>query len=163
MSSKHVIRPDMTVTAYVALGSNLGDSCATVHSAIQELSEKPGLMLVSKSKLFSTKPYQAIGNDYVNAVIALECSLNAVDLLELTQQMEFAYGRERSFVNAPRTLDLDLILFGQAQIQSFWLIVPHPRWTERAFVLKPLHSIAPHLVSDEMLALVRDQEVELLS
>jgi len=152
----------MSVTAYVALGSNLGDSVRIVQSAIKELSEKPGLRLISRSALYTTKPYEAIGNDYVNAVVSLECWLNPVDLLQLTQAIEHQHGRVRSFVNAPRTLDLDLILFGDAQIQSSWLVLPHPRWTERAFVLKPLQSIAPHLVTQDMLDRVSDQGIEIL-
>ena len=151
---------NMKVVAYVALGSNLGDSQSIVLAAIKELSEKPGLRLLAQSGLFSSKPHEASGADYVNAVIALECSLNALELLQVTQDMELGYGRLRSFVNAPRTLDLDLIFYGSAKIQSPWLVVPHPRWAERAFVLKPLHCIAPHLVTHEMLEKVSAQVIE---
>jgi len=153
----------MKVVAYVALGSNLGDSRSIVLSAIKSLSEKPGLRLLAQSGLFISKPHEASGDDYVNAVIALESDLNAVDLLQVTQDLEQVYGRVRSYTNAPRTLDLDLILYGDAQIQSSWLVVPHPRWRERAFVLRPLHSIAPHLVTDEMLESVSTQIIEQLS
>lgn len=156
------IRSDLSVTAYVALGSNLGDSALIVSKAIRELSEKPGLKLISSSALYVSKPIDATGNDYVNAVVALECFLNPVDLLRLTQAVELAYGRVRSFVNAPRTLDLDLILYGHAHVNTPWLVIPHPRWTQRAFVLKPLQSIAPHLVSNQMLIAVNDQQIELL-
>ena len=157
-----LIRSDMRVIAYVALGSNLGDSPLILSKAIKELSEKPGLKLLSCSALYASKPIDATGDDYVNAVIALECFLNPVDLLRLTQELELAYGRVRSFVNAPRTLDLDLILYGHAQVTTPRLVIPHPRWTQRAFVLRPLQSIAPHLVSEEMLSAVKDQEIELL-
>ena len=162
MSAKGSFRPDTVVTAYVALGSNLGDSKAIVLAAIKELGESPGLCLAAQSPLFTSKPHEATGGDYVNAVVALECSLNPVELLDLTQEIEQSHGRERSFVNAPRTLDLDLILFGDAQIQSPRLVLPHPRWAERAFVLKPLSTIAPHLVSEEMLRAVSDQPIALL-
>jgi len=163
MSLPTDIRSDIKLTAYIALGSNLGDSRATVLAAIKELSAQAGLKLIAQSALYRSKPYQAEGEDFVNAVIAMECSLNPVDLLKVTQRIENEYGRVRSFVNAPRTLDLDLILFGQAQIQSEWLQIPHPRWTERAFVMRPLQAIAPHLVSDAMLARVCEQAIELLA
>lgn len=163
MSLPTDIRSDIKLTAYIALGSNLGDSRATVLAAIKELSAQAGLKLIAQSALYRSKPYQAEGEDFVNAVIAMECWLNPVDLLKVTQRIENEYGRVRSFVNAPRTLDLDLILFGQAQIQSEWLQIPHPRWTERAFVMRPLQAIAPHLVSDAMLARVCEQAIELLA
>ena len=92
----------------------------------------------------------------------LETQLNAVDLLLALQALEQAAGRVRSVQNAPRTLDLDLLFYGDASIQSAWLTVPHPRWRERAFVLRPLQEVAGHLVSEGMLAAVADQPIRRL-
>lgn len=99
---------------------------------------------------------------YVNAVAALATHLNAVELLHALQALEQAAGRVRSVQNAPRTLDLDLLFYGDARIDSGWLCVPHPRWQERAFVLRPLQEVAGHLVSEVMMAAVADQPIRRL-
>jgi 2-amino-4-hydroxy-6-hydroxymethyldihydropteridine diphosphokinase len=112
--------------------------------------------------LYETAPHQAQGPVYVNAVAHLLTHLNAPDLLVALQTLEQAAGRVRSYTNAPRTLDLDVVFYGDATISSGRLTVPHPRWAERAFVLWPLQDVAPHLVSSDMLAAVADQQVSRL-
>jgi 2-amino-4-hydroxy-6-hydroxymethyldihydropteridine diphosphokinase len=162
MLSKFLLRSDLPVIAFIAIGSNLGDSKGFVNKAIHELSTANGVKLINQSPLYRSKPYQAIGEDYVNAVIKVETLLNAEDLLQLMLCIELEHGRLRSSVNAPRTLDLDLIFFGSSTIDSPRLKVPHPRWQERAFVLLPLKFIASELVTDEMLEKVQVQEINLI-
>ena len=133
------------VTAYVGLGGNLGDAMGTVQRAIVALGSLPSTRLIAQSSLFRTAPIDAAGDDYVNAVAQIKTGLDAATLLGHLQRIEQHFGRERTFINAPRTLDLDLLLFGQQQIKTATLIVPHPRLTERAFTLIPLLQIDPLL------------------
>ena len=151
------------VSAYVALGANLGDPAQAVQQALVQLGLIEHTQLVSASSLYETAPHQAQGPLYVNAVAQLETRLNAVELLLSLQALEQAAGRVRSVQNAPRTLDLDLLFYGDARIDSSWLCVPHPRWQERAFVLRPLQEVAGHLVSEVMLAAVADQPIRRLA
>ena len=101
--------------------------------------------MIAQSSQFRTAPVDASGDDYVNAVVQLATTLNAATLLGHLQRIEQVFGRERPFPNAPRTLDLDLLLFGQHQMDTATLIVPHPRLTERAFTLIPLLQLDPFL------------------
>jgi 2-amino-4-hydroxy-6-hydroxymethyldihydropteridine diphosphokinase len=132
--------------AYVGIGSNLNDPRAQVVQALEELDALPHTRLVKKSSLYRSAPVgYAAQPDFVNAVAQLETGLPAERLLGELQAIEQRHGRSRSFANAPRTLDLDLLLFGAAQLNTATLQVPHPRMHERAFVLKPLLEIAPQL------------------
>lgn len=151
------------VAAYVALGANLGDPAHSVKQALLALAELPQTRLVKASSLFETAPHEAQGPLYVNAVALLRTQLNAPDLLAALQALEQAAGRVRSHINAPRTLDLDLLFYGEASISSPQLSVPHPRWDQRAFVLWPLQEIAPARVSPAMLAAVADQPIARLT
>jgi 2-amino-4-hydroxy-6-hydroxymethyldihydropteridine diphosphokinase len=151
-------RPE--VRAFVALGANLGDAAATVQRALQSLGDTPGLRLVKASSLYRTAPVDATGPDFINAVAEVVTTLTAPDLLEALQAIEAAEGRERPYRNAPRTLDLDLLLYGDARIDSPRLTVPHPRMFERAFVLVPLAEVAPASVDDRSLQAVRYQPIE---
>ena len=150
------------VSAFVALGANLGEPAQAVQQALGQLGRIEHTRLVSASSLYETAPHEAQGPLYVNAVAHLKTQLNAVELLLALQALEQAAGRVRSVQNAPRTLDLDLLFYGDACIQSGWLTVPHPRWRERAFVLLPLQDVAGHLVSEAMLAAVADQPIRRL-
>ncbi len=135
----------MTI-AYVGIGSNLQDPRAQVLAAFHELDRLPHTRVVKKSSLYRSAPVgHAAQPDFVNAVAQLETGLPAERLLAELQEVEARHGRERSFANAPRTLDLDLLLFGDARLDTRELQVPHPRMHERAFVLRPLLEIAPHL------------------
>ena len=135
----------MTV-AYVGIGSNLDDPRVQVLQALDELDRLPQTRLVKKSSLYRSAPLgYAEQPQFVNAVAQLETSLPAERLLAELQAIEALHGRRRSFANAPRTLDLDLLLYGDAKLRSAHLTVPHPRMHERAFVLKPLLEISPEL------------------
>lgn len=150
------------VTAYIALGSNLDNPARRVSTASLAVGAIPQTKLAMASSLYRTKPLDAGGDDYVNAVVKIETSLNAYELLAQLQKLERLAGRalpdDRAHLhNAPRTLDLDILLYGDAQIDSATLTVPHPRMWQRAFVLVPLSEIAPKLVSSSQLAAVSDQ------
>jgi 2-amino-4-hydroxy-6-hydroxymethyldihydropteridine diphosphokinase len=148
-------------TAYVGVGSNLNDPRAQVLQAFTELDGLPHTRVVRKSSLYRSAPVgHAAQPDFVNAVAQVETGLPAERLLAELQAVEARHGRERSFPNAPRTLDLDLLLYGTARIASPALTVPHPRMHERAFVLKPLLEIAPQLPFTAQLDACADQEVE---
>ncbi|PZO12271.1 MAG: 2-amino-4-hydroxy-6-hydroxymethyldihydropteridine diphosphokinase [Burkholderiales bacterium] len=148
------------VTAYVALGANLGDAAQALRNALNALGKTPGICLVRASSLYRTAPVQSTGPDYVNAVAEVSTTLTAPALLDALQAIEQQAGRERPYRNAPRTLDLDLLLFGGASIDSLRLTVPHPRMEQRAFVLVPLAEIAPLLVPAGLLARVADQAIQ---
>ena len=148
------------VTALVALGANLGDPARALREALQRLSEAPGVRLVRTSSVYRTAPIDSSGPDYLNAVAEIATTLTAPDLLTALQAIEQGAGRERPYRNAPRTLDLDLLLYGSARIHSATLTVPHPRMGERAFVLVPLSEIAPERVTDEALAAVSGQGIQ---
>jgi 2-amino-4-hydroxy-6-hydroxymethyldihydropteridine diphosphokinase len=145
------------VVAYVGLGANLGEPVAAVRQALQDLAGVPGVIALRHSALYGSSPVDAKGPDYVNAVAELQTTLTAPALLAALQALENEAGRQRPYRNAPRTLDLDLLLFGSAQIHSPQLTVPHPRMVERAFVLRPLHDLAPARVAPSALATVADQ------
>lgn len=146
--------------SYIGLGANLGDIEATLRTAIAHIAQVAGIRVTAQSSFYRTTPMDSDGADYWNAVIQIQTDLSALDLLAVLQDIENAAGRERPYRNAPRTLDLDILLFGDTKIHLPNLIVPHPRMGERAFVLIPLHEIAPELVSWEMLDKVRGQGVE---
>jgi 2-amino-4-hydroxy-6-hydroxymethyldihydropteridine diphosphokinase len=132
--------------AYVGIGSNLGDPRAHVLQAFQDLDRLPHTRLVKKSSLYRSAPLgYADQPDFINAVAQLETGLPAERLLAELQQVEARHGRQRSFANAPRTLDLDLLLYGGLELRTPILETPHPRMHERAFVLKPLLEISPEL------------------
>lgn len=151
--------PRQSVTAWVALGANLGDAAATLRQAVRDLGRLPGTSLGACSGLYRTAPIDSGGGDYLNAVVAVHTRLTAPGLLDGLQAIEHAAGRERPYRNAPRTLDLDLIFYGDARIDSPRLTVPHPRWAERAFVLVPLAEIAPARVTQGQLDLVAGQAI----
>ena len=132
-----------TVTAYIGLGSNLGDAIDNVTRAMTRLAAMPMSKLDLQSSLFCSAPVDAEGDDFVNAVVRLQTGLTAFDLLCELQQIESDFGRERPYVNAPRTLDLDILLYGDQIINSAALVVPHPRLAQRAFALIPLLQIEP--------------------
>jgi len=130
--------------AYVGLGANLGEPRRQVEAALSELDAIPRTRLLKASSLYRSVPMgYAQQPEYVNAVAELETGLAASALLAALQAIESRHGRSRSFANAPRTLDLDILLFGDAMLSEPGLTIPHPRMHERAFVLKPLLELAP--------------------
>jgi 2-amino-4-hydroxy-6-hydroxymethyldihydropteridine diphosphokinase len=131
---------------YVGVGSNLGDARANVERAIRRLRQLAATRNAAASGLFASAPIDAGGDDYVNAVVRFETSLPAAELLGELQAIEHEFGRERPYRNAPRTLDLDLLLYGSSSISGDTLTVPHPRMAQRAFVLLPLLQLDPAVV-----------------
>jgi 2-amino-4-hydroxy-6-hydroxymethyldihydropteridine diphosphokinase len=132
--------------AYVGLGSNLDEPENQVEQALLELDRLPHSRVVGRSSLYRSTPLGFTGQpDFINAVARLETGLAADRLLSDLQDIESRHGRARSFANAPRTLDLDLLLFEKLQLRTPRLTLPHPRMHERAFVLKPLVEISPEL------------------
>lgn len=154
-------RPELI--AYVGLGANLGDPQAMLRWALEALAHTPGVRLVQASALYRSAPVDASGPDFINAVAKIATTLNAMALLHALQAIENTAGRERPYRNAPRTLDLDLLLYGDAQIDSPTLTVPHPRMHQRAFVLLPMQEVAPARVDAQALQEVAAQGVERLS
>ena len=155
-----------TVDAWVALGANLGERRAALQTAFAALGRLPGTRLVRHSSVWASSPLDADGPDYLNAVALLHTSLDPFELLAALQSIEQANGRTRSYRNAPRTLDLDLLLHGHAVLETPTLTLPHPRMSTRAFVLRPLAELAPdleipgHGTLRQCLAQVADQPCE---
>jgi 2-amino-4-hydroxy-6-hydroxymethyldihydropteridine diphosphokinase len=151
------------VTAYIALGGNLGDPGVTLVQAMDDLAAIIGVTLISRSSLYRTAPVGSSGPDYVNAVVEILTILTAPALLTQLQQLEQMAGRKRPYRNAPRTLDLDVLTYGEASVDSAALVIPHPRMTERAFVLLPLAEIAPRRVRADQLLAVSGQTITRLT
>ena len=134
--------------AYVALGSNLGDRERHLRAALEALRALRGVREVVASRVYETDPAgPGEQGPYLNAVARVSTELSARDLLDRLLAIELSEGRERGPVrNAPRTLDLDLLLYGEREIDEPGLVVPHPRMAQRGFVLEPLCDLAPDLV-----------------
>lgn len=152
----------------MGLGANLGDARATLRAARDALAALPGCRLLACSALYRSAPVEAGGPDFLNAVALLHCTLAPPALLAALHGIEQAHGRERPFLNAPRTLDLDLLLHGQQQCADAALQLPHPRLHQRAFVLLPLLALRPALqvpglgALDAWLPAVAGQRIERL-
>lgn len=154
--------------AYIGLGANLGDAQATLADALRRLGALPGVKLAAASSTFRTAPVDATGPDFYNAVVAVDTTLEPAALLAALQAIEQAHGRERPYRNAPRTLDLDLLMAGDTVSDDPALTLPHPRLHQRAFVLVPLLEIAPRVVHPRLgplapyLGRITDQPIEKL-
>ena len=158
----------MASIAYIGVGANLGNALKTVRAAITEMKIMPETRVSAISSLYRSAPVDASGDDFINAVVRLDTTLPAQSLLEHLQHIERVFGRERSFRNAPRTLDLDLLIYDQTRTSTPSLELPHPRMSDRAFVLLPLLEISPDVqipgkgAAKDYLATVNDQEIERL-
>ena len=157
----------MSQRCFIALGANLGDPVATVEAAILALRAMPQTEFIAASSLYRTAPVGLKHQpDFINAVVELVAASSAPTLLESLFEIEAQFGRQRSVRNAPRTLDLDLLLCGDLLSDDPQLTLPHPRMHQRAFVLAPLAEIAPHLVVPgrggvaELLLRCADQQIE---
>lgn len=146
-SPKPVTGRQSRVTAFVGLGSNLDDPPAHIRRALQALAALPGTKVVRESSLYRNPP---VGDpdqpDFVNAVAQIETDLGPTELLGGLLAIERAHGRVRGRPNGPRTLDLDLLLYGKRTVREPGLTIPHPRMLGRAFVLMPLAEIAPEVM-----------------
>lgn len=155
----------MTV-AYLGLGANLGDARQTLKDAVVCLAQQPGITVLAKSSLYRSAPVEADGDDFHNCVVAIGTTLDARTLLRCCLDLENQFGRERPYPNAPRTLDIDLLLFGDEVIEEADLSVPHPRLTRRAFTLLPLTELDADVVvpgwgrASDYLPQVADQAIE---
>mgnify|MGYP000603110230 FL=1 len=148
------------VMACVAFGANLGDAVASVQQALRDVADLPKTQLVKASSLYRSAPYEAHGPDFINAVALVQTQLLPLELLHALQALEQQSGRERPFKNAPRTLDLDVIFYGDVVLATPELTLPHPRWHERAFVLQPMAEVWPERVSAEQLMAVQGQVIQ---
>ena len=175
MNSDPVISPELiqqpisgTTPACIGLGANLGDAADALRMATRELAALPRTTLTAQSSIYRSAPIDSSGPDYLNAAVLLHTALTPQELLAHLQRIELAHGRERPYRNAPRTLDLDLLVFGDVCLDTPTLTLPHPRLHQRAFVLLPLAEIVPDWqVSDhgrvaDLLPLVADQRVDKL-
>lgn len=156
--------PAGNATAYIGLGANLGDSVATLRDALRELAATRGVEDCVASPFYRSAPVDASGPDFINAVARLHTTLTPLDLLDALQAIERLHGRQRPYRNAPRTLDLDLLIHGDLRLDTPRLTLPHPRMRERAFVLLPLRDLAPGMILgnetlDELLARCGDQAI----
>lgn len=156
----------LTHDAYIGIGANLGDAKATVLASFAAINQASNITLVGTSSLYRTEPIDAGGEDYINAVAHIQTTLSAQDLLNALQNIEQEFGRERPYYHAPRTLDLDVLLYDDITLVTPTLTLPHPAITERAFVLVPLTEIVPTLIiphkglAADYLAQVKAQRIE---
>ena len=157
----------MSTLAYIGLGANLGDARQTIAAAIDALRQSSGILTLKQAPLYSSDPVDAQGPSFINTVVAIDTTLEPLSLLDRLQAIEQEHGRERLYRNAPRTLDLDLLLYGMFTIETPRLSVPHPRMHQRAFVLRPLQDLAPALQLAQgsfatLLARCQDQKLDRL-
>ena len=150
----------MSELVAIGLGANLGDLDHALRDAVQAIAGLPQTTLVSVSSLYRSAPIDAGGPDYLNAVALVRTQMQPLPFLQALQAIEQAAGRQRSYPNAPRTLDLDIELWGDQVIDLPDLSVPHPRMWQRAFVLLPLAELLPERISPAQLAAVADQRIE---
>jgi len=134
------------IPAYIGVGSNLGDSLARVEAAFEALARVPQTRLIARSRLYRTRPFGPVAqDDFINAVAGVLTQRSAGELLQALRDIEAAAGRLRAERWGPRTLDLDLLVYGDRRIAEPDLLVPHPGIAERGFVLRPLNDVAPTL------------------
>lgn len=159
----------MRHTAFIGLGSNLEDPSGQLQRAFDDIGRLPHTRLVARSPLYRSAPVGYLDQpDFVNAVARIETSLAPRELLLALLQIEHEHGRERTFRNAPRTLDLDVLLYDDLRLHEHGLTIPHPQMHLRAFVLQPLLEIAPGCVipgigsADQALGACAGQVLELM-
>jgi len=143
------------IRAYIAIGSNLGDPVAQARDAIAALNQSPDIQVVAESSLYSSTPMGPQDQpDYINAVVAIDTALSPQALLDQTQAIELEHGRVRKAERwGPRTLDLDIVLYGELVHDCERLTIPHYGMKVREFVLYPLAEIAPDLILPDQTAL----------
>ena len=157
----------ITSQAFIALGSNLENPISQIQQAFDELKQLPGTHLISHSSLYKSAPVGRLDQpDFVNAVALIETHLAPHELLNALLAIELQHGRVRESLNAPRTLDLDILLYDNLECRDEALTLPHPRMSQRAFVLRPLMEIAPdchipgHGLIAPLLAACNEQKLE---
>ena len=161
----------MQSIAFIALGANLGEAKKALNESILRIDAQDGISVIDRSSFYKTEPIDSSGPDYVNAVIKVQTQLSPEELLQTLLIIEKEFGRERpvGIHNAPRTMDLDLLLYGNQTRHTDFLTLPHPRMHERAFVLVPLCEIDAEVSipgkgpAKEFLSTVKDQKIEKIS
>ena len=134
-----ILIDEIVTTFYLALGSNEGDALENLQFAVQLLNEHPQIAIEAKSKIYRTQSVEGGGpDDFLNATVRGSTPLSPCELLEVIQAIEIQLGRPQPPRNGPRSIDIDILLFGDLEIREENLIIPHPRMNRRAFVLKPL-------------------------
>lgn len=151
---------DQPSRIWIGLGANLGERADSLRAALTAIAAVSGTQVQRVSSLYRSAPVDAGGPDYLNAVAELRTTLAPQALLEALQAIELDAGRQRPYRNAPRTLDLDILLWDDETIHTATLTVPHPRLWERAFVLLPLAELAPERVPSSALQAVQNQAIE---
>ena len=151
---------DQPSTVWIGLGANLGERADTLRAALAAINALSGTRVQRVSSLYRSAPVDAGGPDYLNAVAELSTTLAPQALLQALQAIELAAGRQRPYRNAPRTLDLDIVDWADATIDTATLTVPHPRLWQRAFVLRPLAELVPQRVPASALQAVQTQAIE---
>lgn len=132
--------------AYIALGTNIEPRTEYINQALALLSRHDRITMMEKSSIYETAPVGYVDQaHFLNLVIEVRTSLSPIEMLDVCQSIEQQLGRERTVVNGPRTIDLDILVYNEENIRTGRLVVPHPRMNERAFVLIPLEEIAPEL------------------
>jgi 2-amino-4-hydroxy-6-hydroxymethyldihydropteridine diphosphokinase len=145
------------VTCYIGIGSNLGDRKRFIDAAIEKMKRAKGVTVVRASSLYETDPVGAVPQGkFLNGVLEIETDRSAREVLRILGEIEDSLGRTREIANGPRTIDLDLLLYGDEVIDERDLVVPHPRMHEREFVLKPLKEIAPDFVHPTLKVMIKD-------
>ena len=131
-------------TAYIAIGTNIGDRKKNIESAVNALDKVPMIMVKKLSSIYETEPWGYLEQEkFLNAVVKVSTTLSPNALLGACLGIEAAMGRERKIKNGPRTIDLDVLLYDDVKIYTEELMIPHPRMLERSFVLKPLCDLLP--------------------
>lgn len=135
----------MAVMAFLGLGSNIGERLANLQAAVEELDRQSGLRVSASSRIWETDPVGGPPQpDFLNAVVQVETDLEPLDLLGACHRVESALGRVRDVRNGPRTIDIDVLLFDMLTLDDPRLSIPHPRMTQRGFVMLPLMDLDPH-------------------
>jgi len=161
----------MSEIVYLSLGSNLGNRESYLTRATQRLARMVGLKLLAESSLYHSRPLDCPDDcpDFLNKLIKLECTLKPVQLLDNTERLEIEFGRREKNARANRVIDIDILLFGDRIFKNERLEIPHPRMSERAFVLIPLYEIEPDIVDPrdnqpfaDLLSKLGDQGVKII-
>lgn len=148
-------------TAYLGLGANLGDRLANLREAVRMLGEHPSCSVIARSSIYETDPVGPVDQpDFLNAVIAIETELSPEELLELVHNTENGLGRERTIKWGPRVIDIDILVYGQLEMQADGLKLPHPELMKRAFVLVPFSEIAPDVEIKGIRARLAAEEID---
>ena len=134
-------------TCYIGIGSNLGDRRSHIDRAIEQLKNAPGIRVTRVSSVYETDPVSDIPQGkFLNGVLEIETALRPRALLSRLNMVEEALGRARLAKNGPRTIDLDILYYGEERVEENDLVIPHPAISDREFVLKGLRELAPHLL-----------------